>query len=117
MPIYLVNVSGFASTQASLTMGVTGLIFGVSVPIFAWIIGRNPDYIPAFRIASCAVFAAFVVFAYWLFTVPGGMIFGIVLLGLIVGFHYAIAPFTVVDVFPAALRFTSGLLLTTFLSL
>ncbi|WP_316572673.1 MFS transporter [Neobacillus sp. YIM B06451] len=108
MPIYLVNVSGFAPTEANLTMGITGLIFGLSVPVFAWIVGRNPDNIPAFRIASCAVFAVFVVFAYWLFTVPGGMIFGIVILGLIVGFHYALAPFTVVDVFPAAHRFTSG---------
>ena len=110
MPIYLVDVRGFASTQANLTMGITGLIFGLSVPVFARIVGRNPDNIPAFRVASCAVFAAFVVFAYWLFTIPGGMAFGVVLLGLIVGFHYAIAPFTVVDVFPAALRFTSGAL-------
>lgn len=108
MPIYLGNVYGLTPTEASLKMGFTGLIFGLSIPVIAWFIGRRPSVMPILRIVSCVVFAIFVVFAYWLLSKPELTILGMVLLGLILGFHYAIAPFTVVDIFPTSIRYTSG---------
>lgn len=108
MPIYLVSVEDLTPTQASLIMGFTTLAFAVAIPAFGWLvdqISRNTA-----RITSCVVYLVLIVPMYVLIGLPGQtvLVLGLLGLALLQAFHYAIAPLTAIDVFPARLRYTSG---------
>lgn len=108
MPIYLVNVVELTPTQASLIMGFTTLAFAVAIPVFGWTVDRVSRNTA--RISSCVIYLVLIVPMYVLIGLDGtvALVLGLLGLALLQAFHYAIAPLTSIDVFPARLRYTSG---------
>ncbi|MDV8071356.1 MFS transporter, partial [Rhodococcus sp. IEGM 1366] len=108
MPTYLTKDLGMAVTDTSLLMAGATLTFALLIPIFGWL----TDILTRFqaRVLSTSLHALISLPAFLLISgnATGAIVFGLILLATLQAFYYAIGPLTVVDIFPARIRFTSG---------
>lgn len=108
LPSYLSAIAGFDSSTTGLAMGCGTLLFAVSIP--AW--GPLVDKVGhgRARILVSVLMLVVIIPGFWLVLQGsiGFMLLGLGILFVSLGFYYAVAPLSAVELFPARLRFTSG---------
>lgn len=108
LPTYLLNARGFDASSVRTVAALSVLLLVLAIPLFGLLAdrwGRKRSLMFACLLAAVVSVPSF------LLTTTGGLflaLLGLFLLAIAQAANYAAAPITIVELFPARLRYTSG---------